>query len=282
MSQPSIPAVEKPVYNNAAGRLLAILKAAKAANGNFRVDVIFSNVLGTLKGAHGELHPEQQSKLLHALSLAHLQIDAIERWIGEAFAPNDPRLELYLRPLYLVRQAFTPDQLSNTWSNWATKINDVVLVGVEHCAAAMPSEPEIAASDIDRIQQEVNSLFKMVSGSKSIKPELRRWILQLLAEIEKSLRAFSICGVSGFRNSLRTIIAEFVARHTEERESSQSRSEEERDILDRLYQLTVSLADAVNTFDDKWGNLLRYAHGVALLTVDKAPFLIEQASRATQ
>ena len=115
--------------------------------------------------------------------------------------------DLYAKVLGNLRRAISLRDPQKKWADAASEIAEAELAGLELCAKLLPQEDEVAKDELDEIANAVNELFNQVRES-DIKNPLKRWLLELLSSIKKSIDNYYIFGARGFRDTLANVAGE--------------------------------------------------------------------------
>ena len=192
-------------YNNTAGRVHAILREAQNHQPGEKTWHVWNEVFGLqLRKDRKKLSGEEMAGLYGHLVLLQVALTEVEDSIQ---CERPDALNLYSQPLASLKLAVSPYQLTGPFQESRNLLSDAALLGLAFCANELPKEGEVTKDELDEIGEAVDELFNQVKDS-SIRNPLKRWILELLSSIKKSIDNYHIFGAKGLRESLTRVAGE--------------------------------------------------------------------------
>ncbi|HEY1602815.1 MAG TPA: hypothetical protein VGG64_24640 [Pirellulales bacterium] len=253
------PPVESQI--NTAKRLHKIFSNAKAQPTNITVHVVWRRVLidDTVQ-PKTPLNNETTFVLYRSLNAI---VDALDE-ITQAIRDTRPdEAELYLRCIEPLKAVATPHNLNDGWAASAKHLTSEVLFQLELCANSLPKGYELGADEIRDIKQAVMELIEQVKASDLAKP-LRRWVLDLLSSVLRSIDLYDIHGAKAFGDSLASMIGQF-AMHQKSCKDVAAKHK-------GIWQKLVSIAGTLNTIVIKakeWYPLLEAGRQATTLLLEQ-------------
>ncbi len=192
-------------YNNTAGRLLAIFREARQHKDNEATHAVWRDVLKQPVFVGKKLRLEDIAETFGCLVPLWAGLDEVEEEIGRV---RPDAAHLYVKDFVSLRMALAPAAIAGGWQATKIHISDVALHQLEFCANELPKEGAVTQNELDRISEAVNELFNDVNSS-DIDDTLKRWILQLLSAIKKSIDNYHIFGASDLKRTFSMLVGEF-------------------------------------------------------------------------
>jgi hypothetical protein len=251
-------------YNNTAGRLLAIFERLRQRSVKQKEVPLWQawHLAITPEDTNGgspEAVLQQLAAIVDALAELELRMKEEKGDSAQAYVTE-------LRPL---RQAMLATGLMDSCGKSATvaAITPERLQFLEICANELPKEGVVPEDELDEIAKAVQELFDQVKDS-GIRHPLKRWILELLSSIKKSIDNYHILGAKALRQSLVTIAGE-VGLYAD---ALNDIKKQDSTILDKLGQVFHKVHGLVLKAKEYWP--LIEASGKVL----RLPFLDEDGS----
>ncbi len=107
-----------------------------------------------------------------------------------------------------INQVFSPRNLDASWDDFKRRIFDRDLTALKYCSNSLLKyfeENVIPQSDLDKILEEVETLYKEVVAS-DLHNDLKRVVLQNLHNIKTAINDYNVRGVEGLEESLAIIL----------------------------------------------------------------------------
>lgn len=236
-------------YNNTAGRLLAILSAFKNKHSpSMKAQVLWQEVLELPDAEDGSGGPERWTIYRSLESIAE-DLEQVEEDIRQL---RPESTHLFLQDFNSLKHFVADAPARGSWANPC--IDDSALRDLELCARELPEEGTVTQDELNQISEAVNKLFNDVKSS-DIDDTLKRWILELLSAIKKSIDNYHIFGAKGLRTTFSMLIGEFTLH-----------SEALKEVKER---------DA--TIFERLGNVFHSVHNVMMKAKQWLPLLKEGA-----
>lgn len=172
-------------YENTAGRLLNIFRAAVAIPNNKSKRHAWALVFGC--------DPSDTPDIYKNLTKCHLALDEIERQIELA---KPEYVEICTREFPSIRKALAPPNLDGMFDEATTHLNQGVLTVLEICAVNLPKDGKVSDSDLEKISSHINQLFVSIFATE-MDQDLRDLLLKLVSQMRRSIDDFRIKGAEG-------------------------------------------------------------------------------------
>ncbi len=188
-------ALPEPIYQNSAGRLLAILNALPGGQ-------IILDVIPALFEVTSTTQQDKQQACLAGLMEIHKLYLEFRQDMLDAHIPDQQRTVL-LSGLTSLQLSIYPIQL-NAGFRSPTDAEKSLL---EVCATIISQEPPLLDDDINAIRTSIKSLRELVDGAQ-ISPTLRKVLLELIRISEDAISRFNIHGARGLKKAFKAMLAE--------------------------------------------------------------------------
>ncbi|MEM7316304.1 MAG: hypothetical protein AAF497_24490 [Planctomycetota bacterium] len=237
----------KPKYNNPAGRLLAIVEAAEASKQNVP-HAVWRDVFN----CSDDNMAVRMMAEVHVL-IADLEADVVTH-------TEQPKTDLYLGFVSKVKTGLV--SISHySGKSWNDVFTSELKVGLECCAADLPTEQEIKKQEIDEIYDDLHSLMKTIRDS-DLPKHLKKWLMTLLSSAKEAMDTYAIHGSRAFKKALDSIVGDCCLYQKTFPEL------ESKGVLQRLRSFAGKVA-GVASRAKRYEPLLQYAvKGTKLLTQD--------------
>jgi hypothetical protein len=207
--------MERPRYNNPAGRLLSIFERAQTSNGQQVRRPSVAKVLGTT---------EDLFVLISATVGMHSELLSLKSLIERSNLTEAIR-ELYDKQMPAIEQSvlsfrFIPEAKDLGWQ-W--QIQSTAVVALQFMAAQLDQEPEASDEALESIRSMSEELRSAINDCASIPFEFKTLLLELVRLIRDSVDQYAIRGNQGVRESLARVLGElFLSQECVDEVKSQS------------------------------------------------------------
>ncbi|EMI46147.1 hypothetical protein [Rhodopirellula sp. SWK7] len=241
-----------PEYNNAAGRILAVLENLQPHSGKncqlaqlgeaFGVDANWRSVLVAIQDVTDEFS-----------SLC----DEIEQ-----FEHNTAKYNLYKKNLPDIEKSIESFTLNMPAKNCVCQISQPGVVALRFIAADLTQDAEPEDNEIEALRSLVNELQAEIENSDVFSKSVREWLLDLVRVIRDSIDRFAIRGSRGMRKQFSLLLGELIQNYDiaqkvqEKKPSVWERFTSAIDLMNKLASLAEHCRPAV-TFAQKSLPLLR-------------------------
>jgi hypothetical protein len=192
--------------NNPAARLHALLSKAKQGGEQYRAKSAIESWTIILNGS-----ADNQALMLKRLGRVMELPSAIKTRIESI---PDVEHGLYLRWLPKVEEAFRANHLTGPFHLFIDKIDEVTLLGLEHCASALSRrdpDAEISEDELQALKKQVDALIKETAEG-DMEEDLKRFILKHLLAIRSAIDEYTLFGskplVTAFGETIATVYTE--------------------------------------------------------------------------
>ena len=117
------------------------------------------------------------------------------------------------------------------------------------------------------MKDEINSLIDSVRSSQ-INNKLKKWLLELLAEMDAAINLYWVKGPKGFKTALAVTMGELAMRWGEYREVKEG-DEHVHSGLMRIIDRLADLAKRAKEFNEEYGPLIGYTGSMLLIAFDR-------------
>lgn len=184
-------------YNNAAGRILAVLERVKAVKNPMEF-AGFCKALGVEKS---------WSSALTAVTDLQDEFETLRSEI-EGITDNPAKVDLFKTNLAEIEASVRGFHLQMRDNRCQYNIHDSAVVALRFIAADLPQEADADPDDLGRIRDVVSELQKEIEDSDTFGPMVREWLLSLVRIIRDSLDRFAVRGARGMRRQLSSLVGE--------------------------------------------------------------------------
>lgn len=216
--------MKKTPLSNPAGRLFAVLTAAKAKG----EDTQTSKVWGEILDAQGD-----EALILERLAMLRRQYELLRSLIASEDGLNS---DFYSGQLAAVPTIIHPVHLQGAWSGVKQRLSEGVLLSLSFCSDWLErgqSEREVDSGEIAEIQKLVEDLVHFVLEAEQDYP-FRKTLLAALEKIRASLVEYRFRGAQALEDALQLTVGAVVLRKTELRESDGERAADEISRLEKI------------------------------------------------
>ncbi len=194
----------EPRFNNDAGRLLELLNAIRIHPGSGeQLHVAWQEVLFRRAVPSDNIQDGHWLELLAAFVTLNQIVDEVEQDLREQFANE---WDLYEKIFPKMRQLFAPKSPSESLGNHIGIIDQIIPV-LGLCAKDLPKEGKLTNDELKELFVSVADLFDEIRNS-SIAPQLKRWMLGLVAKLLDAINHYRIHGGRGLRKALAELLGE--------------------------------------------------------------------------
>lgn len=187
--------------NNAAWRLLNILRQAQQKHDNTRTREVWAEVLGVPKDSTVELL-RKLGLLLQLCALAKAQLQAA----------GGTKLDTYTKRFDRIEKAFGANNLDSHWGPFKSHLTEAALDALEigaHRLSEIMTESEIPQDELDQLRAQVDDLLTSVMDSDLHQP-FKEFVTKHLELIRAAILEYRLRGTEGLREALERSIGSLV------------------------------------------------------------------------
>ncbi len=238
--------------DNPAGRLHAILEAAKSHTGNGFM--LWARVFD-ISIISDKISPETEFEITSRLIQVRKMIDEIEEGLRSIEGIN---LNLYLSPFSRIRHVIRISSINfGNYESHLQQITEGDMTVLAFCAEELSkwqSEATIEEAQLKELIDDIQALYEQVRASE-LKPEIKNLILDQLEIIRRAIHEYRIRGVKRLSEALTTVVGAYVLnRDLLESESNKDEVRSFKDTLSKFASVvafashTTRLLEAANTY----------------------------------
>jgi hypothetical protein len=198
-------AIPPPLYENSAGRLLAILDALSTRNSTEK-GLQFAELLVKVFYAppYQPSDPSERSEAAYfALSFLHeIYRGVCEDVVSDPHIKKDTRAVLQ-RSIVKLRETIFPRNIEAHYRPPADTERSIL----ELCATEFMREDRIGSDDLEKIREAIVGL-RVVVDTADISPTLRKSLLELIRLSEDAISRYNIHGARGLRKVFKSMMGE--------------------------------------------------------------------------
>jgi hypothetical protein len=196
---------EQPVivYNNAAGRILAVLKNVKANSAGNAKDG-WARALGCNATV---------AAVMENLALLQKQVHLVMAYLlgadGSQEKANPAHQKFNITRLQRIEEVLNANQgnLREAFDAHRGTVEEADLVFLEFVAGQMPVE-DVDIDDLTSLKNTFDQLFDDVEKMDDLPKPLRSWLMQLISSVQISISRYQIYGSDGLRKEFFQVIGQ--------------------------------------------------------------------------
>jgi hypothetical protein len=241
--EPTAPTVTDK--SNPAYRVLSLLTAAKQQPDDIPAIAAWANTLGVSKA-------DLLDDRFHTVEMLHLLTRQITLAKNQMHLIGQFSEDTYAFAFDHAQQTINVAGLSAHWNSYKQYITPEVLTTLKWCSQATPADPiQVQDEELDTLEQELAE-FKSRVEKQTTNEELRSFVLEHIALIEKAFLEYRIVGVRAFQRAAGELLTSLEDPHNQdvfERNRDKPEVQQVVSIWHRLFQagqIASTLNSAVN------------------------------------
>ena len=244
-----------PETDNPAGRLHALLTAAKKHDTNQNGLFIWGQVFGyrvdfSKEALSAEVEIEVTQKILQTRQL----VEEAEAAIRAIEGPNQ---EIFLRPFPRIREAFRINIIGKaSYRGLLNHISEGDMTVLEICSGELSrlhAEDVIEQGQLEQLLEDINALFDQIQQS-SLPDILRIFLLDLLESMRRAIQEYRIRGARRLKEELEKIVGALVVNGSE---IEKAKDAEEVSRFAQVFSAFVAMVTFANKATPLFGPVVR-------------------------